>query len=304
MNQENVVTLTNVTKSFGSGENLVTALRDVSLQINSGEIVALLGPNGSGKSTALDVALGLLEPDSGSAALFGITPKQAICEGKVGVLFQSGSLLPDLTVQETLEMVAALHHGGRSVAEVMQRSGISDIAKRRVGKCSGGQQQKLRFALALLPDPQLLILDEPTVGMDVTARQAFWAALEQEAAMGRTIIFATHYLQEAADFAQRVIVLDAGKVIADDSVINLQNRVSRKTVTAQWPDATAAQLQQIPAAVKLHCSGDRVAIETTDADAVARYLLTATTATQLEIAVASLENIFTMLTNAEESQNV
>src|SRR5215469_17172138 len=187
------IDLRGVHKHFGR----VRAVRGVDLAIDSGEIVALLGPNGAGKTTTIDMILGLSQPTDGDVSVYGTHPREAIQRGLVSAVLQVGGLLKDLTVAETARYTASLFAGTRPVDEVLRRAGISDIADRKVGKCSGGEQQRLRFALALLPNPELLILDEPTTGMDVEGRRDFWAAIRKDTSEGRTVVFATHYLEEA-----------------------------------------------------------------------------------------------------------
>src|SRR5690625_4741526 len=160
-----------VTKRFGA----ITAVDGVSLEIQPGEVLALLGPNGAGKTTLLDMVLGFAEPTFGSIRTFGDSPKLAASNGHIGAVLQDGGLLDDLTVGETIKMIAACHYSHTPVNDVMHRAGVADFVSRKVKKCSGGQKQRLRFALALLTDPQLLILDEPTAGLDAGARREFWA---------------------------------------------------------------------------------------------------------------------------------
>jgi ABC-2 type transport system ATP-binding protein len=202
------VELSGLTKSFGS----VRAVRGIDLTVRPGEIVAFLGPNGAGKTTTIDMVLGLSEPDGGTARVYGMQPQAAVRHGLVSAVMQTGGLLKDLTVGETLQLTASLFSDTRPVEEVLRRAGIADLADRRVGKCSGGQQQRLRFAMALLPDPELLVLDEPTTGMDVTGRRDFWAAIRDDAARGRTVLFATHYLEEADAYADRIVLVSNGRV--------------------------------------------------------------------------------------------
>ena len=204
---QTVVSFENVHKSYGD----VRAVSDLSLALHPGETVALLGPNGAGKSSTLDLLLGLRNADSGSVRLFGMTPAQAINAGKVGAMLQSGGLMEDVTVRELVKLGCDLHPHPYPVAEVMDRAGIAQIADRKVNKLSGGQEQRVRFALATAGANDLIVLDEPTTGMDVTARQAFWATMREQAAQGRTVLFATHYLEEADAIADRVLVLHKGR---------------------------------------------------------------------------------------------
>lgn len=189
----NAVDLTGLTKTFGE----VRAVRGIDLAIVPGEVVAFLGPNGAGKTTTIDMILGLAEPTTGTVEVLGLSPQDAVRHGLVSAVMQTGGLLKDLTVRETIDYTASLFPLARPTAEVLQMAGLTELGDRLVGKCSGGEQQRVRFAMALVCDPQLLMLDEPTTGMDVNARRAFWSSIHTEAAKGRTILFATHYLEEA-----------------------------------------------------------------------------------------------------------
>ena len=202
-----VIELQGLHKSFGS----VEAVKGIDLSITAGEVVAFLGPNGAGKTTTIDMILGLSRPTAGDVSVYGMHPRQAISRGLVSAVMQNGGLLKDLTVEETAQYTASLFAHTRPVDEVLRRAGISDIRERKVGKCSGGEQQRLRFAMALLSDPELLILDEPTTGMDVEGRRGFWAAIRHDTDEGRTVLFATHYLEEADAYADRIILIRHGR---------------------------------------------------------------------------------------------
>jgi ABC-2 type transport system ATP-binding protein len=296
------INLEGVHKRFGS----VQAVRGVDLNIAAGEIVALLGPNGAGKTTTIDMILGLSQPTTGHVSVYGMAPRQAINRGLVSAVLQTGGLLKDFTVAETAQYTASLFAVSKPVAEVLQRAGISEIADRRVGKCSGGEQQRLRFAMALLPDPELLVLDEPTTGMDVEGRRGFWTSIRQDAERGRTVLFATHYLEEADSYADRIILLRHGQIVADGSGAEVKALAAGRTVRATLADADAAALREIPGADNVEIRGDIVLIHATDSDAVARYLLTATSARDLEINTRGLEDAFIALTSDEgaSSSNV
>ncbi len=280
-------------KSFGA----VRAVENVDLRVRPGEIVAFLGPNGAGKTTTIDMLLGLSDPDSGAVRVFGESPRAAISHGLVSAVLQTGGLLKDITVRETLALTASLFADTRPIEEVMQRAGITEIADRRVGLCSGGQQQRLRFAMALLSDPGLLILDEPTTGMDVEGRRAFWNAIRTDAARGRTVLFATHYLDEADEYADRIVLMSRGRIVADGSTSEIKNLVSGRIVRATLPDADPTGLAALPGVDDVEFAGDRVIIHTKDSDAVARHLLTQTVARDVEITAQNLESVFLALTS-------
>ncbi|WP_167146257.1 ABC transporter ATP-binding protein [Actinomyces sp. ZJ308] len=294
-------------KVFGG----LVAVDDLDLTVRPGEVVAFLGPNGAGKSTTLDMILGLTRPDSGTIELLGRAPDQAVREGRAGVIFQDGGLLDDFTVGETLRVVASMQPhrrgsgpGGARLDDIVARTDLGSILSRKVSRCSGGERQRMRLALALLPDPDLLVMDEPTAGMDVSARIAFWETMRVQTRRGRTVLFATHYLEEAASFADRIVIIAHGRLIADGSVDEIRSLGDGALVTATWPGVSEASLGErlatCPAAGSiLHAvvHGEHVELRTTDSDAVARWLLTTTPAEHLGISAASLDEVFTALTS-------
>nr|WP_315268678.1 ABC transporter ATP-binding protein [Microbacterium lemovicicum] len=281
-------------KRFGA----VEAVAGVDLAIRQGEVVAFLGPNGAGKTTTIDMMLGLVAPDAGTVEVFGRSPRTAIAQGFVSAVLQTGGLLKDLTVRETVRLTASLFARTRPIDEVLERAGIRDIGDRLVGACSGGQQQRLRFAMALLSDPGLLILDEPTTGMDVEGRRSFWNAIRKDAARGRTVLFATHYLDEADEYADRIVLMSRGRIVADGTTAEIKNLVSGRIVHATLPGADPVALAALPGVEDVETTGDRIAVHTKDSDAVARHLLTSTAARDLEITAQNLESVFLALTAA------
>jgi ABC-2 type transport system ATP-binding protein len=287
------IELHGVHKRFGH----VEAVKGIDLNIASGEIVAFLGPNGAGKTSTIDIILGLSHPNEGSVSVYGLEPRQAIGRGLVSAVLQTGGLLKDLTVGETARYTASLFAQTKPVQDVLKRAGIADIADRMVGKCSGGEQQRLRFAMALLPDPELLILDEPTTGMDVEGRRSFWTAIRQDAELGRTVLFATHYLEEADAYADRIILIRHGQIVADGTSAEIKALAAGRTVRATLPGADEAKLHEIPGVDTVEVRGDTVLLHASDSDAVARYLLTNTQARDLEITTRALEDAFIALTS-------
>ncbi|MBU4215423.1 MAG: ABC transporter ATP-binding protein [Actinobacteria bacterium] len=285
-------------KSFSTPAGTVRAVDGLDLAVRPGEVVAFLGPNGAGKTTTIDMVLGLAVPDSGTVRVLGHEPSEAIARGRVSAVMQTGGLLKDLTVRETLDLMASFYGTSAAVGLAIERAGLADAADRRVGSCSGGQQQRLRFALALLPDPDLLILDEPTTGMDVAGRRDFWNAIRADAAQGRTILFATHYLEEADAYADRIVLLSRGRVVADGTAAQVRAVASGRVVSAVL-DApmTVAELSALPGVDRVEHRGDRVQLHTRTSDALARVLLSTAGAHDLEITSLGLEEAFLTLTS-------
>jgi ABC-2 type transport system ATP-binding protein len=287
------ISLTGVTKDFGS----VHAVRGIDLTIRTGEVVAFLGPNGAGKTSTIDMVLGLSLPTQGEVEVLGLKPRAAIARGLVSAVMQTGGLLKDLTVRETVAYTASLFAHTRPVADVLADAGISDIADRTVAKCSGGEQQRLRFAMALLSDPALLLLDEPTTGMDVEGRRAFWSSIRADANKGRTVLFATHYLEEADQYADRIVLISNGRIVADGSGAEIKALASGRTIRATLPNADTSALSALGGVDTVEVRGESVIVHAKDSDAVARYLLTQTSARDVEITAKGLEEAFINLTS-------
>ena len=290
------VHLRGLTKRFGS----VTAVDNLDLRIEPGEVVAFLGPNGAGKTTTIDMMLGLARPTAGSVEVYGHAPTEAVARGRIAAVMQTGDLLKDVSVAEIVQMTASFFSRTRPVTEVLERAGIADIANRRVAKCSGGQQQRLRFALALLPDPDLMVLDEPTTGMDVEGRRDFWNAIRADAQAGRTVLFATHYLEEADAYADRIVLIRKGQVVADGTASEVKALAAGRQVRATLPGADEVRLAALPGVDRAEVRGGTVLLHTNDSDGVARYLLTQTPARDLEITSRNLEDAFLALTSGED----
>ena len=286
------IDLRNLTKRYGA----VTAVNDLTLQVAPGEILAFLGPNGAGKTTTIDMMLGLARPDIGTVQIYGKTPTEAISRGEIAAVMQTGGLLKDFTVEETVQFTASLYAHSRPSKEVLERAGISHIATRRVGKCSGGEQQRLRFAMALLSDPRLLILDEPTTGMDVEGRREFWTAIREDASRGRTVLFATHYLDEADAYADRIVLIRQGSVVADGTTAEIKNLASGRRVRATIESPNVDTVRALAGVTHVEQRGDSLLVSCTNSDVVARYLLTETDARDIEISSQNLEAAFVALT--------
>ncbi|HET6626843.1 MAG TPA: ABC transporter ATP-binding protein [Nocardioidaceae bacterium] len=291
------ISLRGVTKAFGT----VHAVRGVDLEIRPGEIVAFLGPNGAGKTTTIDMVLGLSRPTTGDVEVFGTDPHTAIRKGLVAAVMQTGGLLKDLTVTETIAYTASLFAHTAEIRDVIDRAGLTEIAERMVGKCSGGEQQRVRFAMALVSDPALLLLDEPTTGLDVEGRRAFWSAIRADARRGRTVLFATHYLEEADAYADRIVLVSHGRIVADGTAAEVKALTAGRTVRATLPGADTEALRRLPSVDTVELRGDTVLIHARDTDDVARHLLNHTHAKNLEITARGLEDAFLSLTGNDDT---
>jgi ABC-2 type transport system ATP-binding protein len=292
-----VIELRGLTKSFASQHGRVEAVRGIDVSIETGETVGLLGPNGAGKSTTLDMVLGLLQPDAGTVSVFGVSPAQAVAEGKVGAMLQTGALIRDLDVRELLLQLASIYPDPLDVDEVIASVGIADIAKRRTQKLSGGQTQRVRFALALVTNPDLLVLDEPTVAMDVESRHAFWTTMRDFAMRGKTVVFATHYLEEADAYADRAVLMANGVVVADGPTTEIKAMVGTRSIRATLAGVPLEELERLPGVTHAERRGEAVVLACTDSDAAIRALLGAyEEARDLEISGAGLEEAFLELT--------
>lgn len=291
------ISLRGLTKTFSSAQGPVPAVRGVSLDIAAGETVALLGPNGAGKSTTIDMVLGLLPPDQGDVSVFGMSPRQAIQAGAIGAMLQSGAVLRDLTVRELIAMMASLYRDPLPIDEVMALGNIADIAGRKTDKLSGGQTQRVRFAVALVSNPDLIVLDEPTVAMDVEARHAFWATMRGFTERGKTVIFATHYLEEADDYADRVVLMARGEIVADGTASEIKASVGGRTIRVTLDGADTGTLQTLPGVRSVTTRGATVSLACSDSDRALRALLdTRPDARDIEISAAGLEEAFLKLT--------
>ncbi|MFF1794914.1 ABC transporter ATP-binding protein [Kitasatospora sp. NPDC086009] len=296
-----------VGKSYGR----VRAVDGLDLVLRPGETVALLGPNGAGKSSSLDLLLGLREPDRGSVTLFGGAPRAAIAAGRVGAMLQSGGLMADVKVRELVGLACDVHPRGRAVREVLVDAGITELAERRVDRLSGGQEQRVRFALAIAGANDLIVLDEPTTGMDVSVRRSFWASMRAQADAGRTVLFATHYLEEADSIADRVLVLHRGRLIADGTSAEIKAKAGARRITFELHDVDGpfeeAALRRLPGVLALDVSGRvpgvrTVRIRTADADAgVAGLYRAGLYPRGLEVTGLGLEQAFLTITGEQDT---
>jgi ABC-2 type transport system ATP-binding protein len=297
--REPVVAFEEVSKAYGP----VRAVDGLSLDLRHGETVAFLGPNGAGKSTSLDMLLALRKPTSGRIRVFGSDPYTSVKSGRIGAMLQSGGLMPEVTVREMVELVTTMHPRPLPVDQTLKRAGIAGIADRRVDKLSGGQTQRARFALAIVGECDLIVLDEPTTAMDVESRQMFWANMHAEVAEGRTLLFATHYLEEADQAADRILVINKGRLLADGTPAEIKERAGAKRISFRLDPVDEAFLLRLPALVNLEIRRDQIHIQSSDSDRTLYALLDAgCRPREIEVSSLGLEQAFLAIT-AEDDKN-
>lgn len=303
VNDTPAIRLAELRKTFGP----LTAVDGIDLTVRPGEVVALLGPNGAGKSTTIDLALGLARPTAGTAELFGADPRRAIRDGRVGAMLQGGALLPTLTVAESVALVAAAHKHPLTVAEALERARCTEIAKQRVAKLSGGQMQRARFAVAVVSNPDLLFLDEPTAAMDVEARRTFWTSMREFTAEGRTVVFATHYLDEADAYADRIVMLARGRIVADGTPTEVKAVVSGRRIRATagfaWTADTSAAIEALPGVRTVEHRAGQLTVVSDDSDATLRGLLASyDDLHNIEVTAHTMDEAFLALTEPREPE--
>jgi len=290
---EGGIVLRHLSKSYG----LVPAVQSLDLAIAPGETVALLGPNGAGKTTTIDMVLGLTRPDHGSISVFGVPPARAVEAGWIGGMLQTGAPLDHLRVRELVALTASYYPAPLGVDEVLRLTGADAFAGQWTTKLSGGQAQRVRFAAALVGDPDLLLLDEPTAGIDVEGRRDFWHSMRDIAGQGKTVVFATHYLEEADAYADRIVLIAKGKVVADGPATEIKAQAASRTIRGTLPEADTAALRALPGVLAVDRHGDAVILSCSDADIALRALLAAFPAIHdLEVRGGSLEEAFMELT--------
>jgi ABC-2 type transport system ATP-binding protein len=295
-----VVSFENVSKHYGS----LKAVDGLNLDLRKGETVALLGPNGAGKSTSLDMLLALRKPTSGKIEMFGSDPYHAVKSGQVGAMLQSGGLMPEVTVRELVTLVTGFHPRPEPVDTTLRRAGIATIADQRVDRLSGGQTQRVRFALAIVGDVDLIVLDEPTTAMDVETRRLFWASMKEEVAEGKTLLFATHYLEEADQAADRILVINRGRLLADGTPAEIKERAGAKRLSFRLEKVDEPYLLGLPGLVSLDVRGDVVQIQSSDSDATLYALLDAGYRPhEIEVGSLGLEQAFLAITAEDDRAN-
>jgi ABC-2 type transport system ATP-binding protein len=294
------IVLSRLSKSYGR----VRAVRSIDLTVTAGETVALLGPNGAGKTTTIDIILGLRRPDAGTVSVFGRPPAAAVRAGWVGGMVQTGSLLEHLKVRELVSLMASYYPHPLPVGDVLRLTGAAEFAGQLTTKLSGGQTQRVRFAAALAGDPDLLVLDEPTAGIDVAGRHEFWQAMRAVARRGKTVLFATHYLEDADAYADRIVVIAGGRIIADGPATEIKARAGARMIRATLPGAGLTVLRALPGVVSADRHGGAVLLSCSDADTALRTLLGSFPAARdIEVRGGSLEEAFLELTADDETDS-
>ena len=287
-----VARLTGVIKRYGA----TTALDGLDLALRAGEIVALLGPNGAGKSTAVRLMLGLAAPTSGTVRIFGGDPRDAMARTRVGAMLQVARMVETLRVREHLDLFRSYYPRPLAVAEIVRFAQLEGIEDRLFGQLSGGQKQRVLFALALCGDPDLIFLDEPTVGMDIEARRGLWQQIRQLKARGKTVLLTTHYLEEADALADRVVVINKGRVVSAGTPAEIKRISGGRRIRCQTA-LSIAVLEAIDGVASVEPSDEFVTVTAHNAESVVReMLLRDATLSGLEIASPALEDAFLALT--------
>ena len=289
---EPVASLRGVTKRYGP----VVAVDGLSLEVRRGEVLAVLGPNGAGKTTTVSLLMGLTRPTEGEARLMGGSPLDPASRRRVGALLQVAHVPDTLRVEEQVELFASYYPSPMPVASALSAAGLDGLERRLIGRLSGGQRQRVLFAMALVGNPELLFLDEPTVGLDVDSRRGFWSVIRQLVAAGRTIVLTTHYLEEADALADRIVVIDRGKVLAQGTPAELKARGASRRVRATTR-LSDAELSARPGVGSVRRDGAAAELLTSSAEATVReFLARDASVADLEVTGAALEDAFLALT--------
>jgi ABC-2 type transport system ATP-binding protein len=288
-----VASLEGVNKNYGS----VRALRGVNFGVRAGEVVALLGPNGAGKTTAVKLLLGLMQPNSGRVRVFGGDPTNPGNRMRTGAMLQVGRVPETLRVREHIDLFSTYYQKPLALAEILAAAGLEKLSDRKFGELSGGQKQRVLFALAICGDPDLLFLDEPTVGLDVDARRMLWDEIRRMVGRGKTVLLTTHYLQEADALADRVAVINQGEIIAEGTPSEIKAKTAGKRIRCITSLSVSA-LRQITGVTEVREDREAVELHAAEAEPVVRQLLARDAQLSgLEITSAGLEEAFLALTH-------
>jgi ABC-2 type transport system ATP-binding protein len=288
-----VATLSGVTKRYGA----ITALDNLSLALYPGEVVALLGPNGAGKSTAVRMMLGLIAPSEGAARIFGLDPRSPASRVRIGAMLQVARIPETLKVREHLDLFRSYYPHPLAVAEIVRIAQLEGIEGRLFSALSGGQKQRVLFGLALCGDPDLIFLDEPTVGMDIEARRGLWQQIRTLAERGKTVLLTTHYLEEADALAHRIIVIDKGRIVSEGTPAQVKSGIAGRKIRCRT-QLTAEFLRSLPGVLAVEAERGSVVVTAVEAEQVVREMLIRDLAlSELEIASPALEDAFLALTS-------
>jgi len=290
--------LRGVSKSYGN----VQALRQVDFSVRQGELIALLGPNGAGKTTAVKLFLGLSAPDTGTVSVFGGNPKNSATRMRTGAMLQVAKVPETMRVREHIDLFRSYYPNPLPMQETLSIAGVGDIQERLFGDLSGGQRQRVLFALALCGDPDLIFLDEPTVGMDVEARRVLWEQIRRLVARGKTVLLTTHYLEEADALADRVAVINKGQIIAEGTPAEIKTRTCGQKIRC-ITRVPVEEIREIPGVLTVTTDREALEIRAAAAELVLRELfLRDTTLRGLEVTNAGLEEAFLALTAENETK--
>ncbi|HVA56086.1 MAG TPA: ABC transporter ATP-binding protein [Gammaproteobacteria bacterium] len=288
-----IAALMEVGKRYGK----LTAVDKLSLDVRQGEILALLGPNGAGKTTSVNLLLGLAQPTTGKVELFGHSPREVAVRRRIGVMLQNAQLGGHARLHEVVGLYSGYYPNPLPPAEVLRTAGLEGLENRPVVKLSGGQKQRLMFALAICGNPELLFLDEPTVGLDVESRRGFWASIRRLREQGRTIVLTTHYLEEADALADRIVVINRGHIVATGTSAEIKSSVAQRHIRCVTR-LNAAQIQVLPGVTSVIPDGERLDIIVAQPESLLRELLSLDhTLHDLEVSGAKLEEAFLALTD-------
>src|SRR5579863_10195605 len=287
-----VASLEQVNKNYGP----VRALRGVDFRVRAGEVVALLGPNGAGKTTAIKLLLGLMPPTAGKVRVFGNDPTNPENRLRTGAMLQVGRVPETLRVREHIDLFSTYYRRSLPLSEVLAAAGLEKLRDRKYAELSGGQKQRVLFALVICGDPDLLFLDEPTVGLDVEARRMLWDEIRQLTRRGKTVLLTTHYLQEADALADRVAVINKGEIIAEGTPATIKAQTAGKRIRC-ITSLSISTLRQIPGVMEVNEDREAVELHAAEAETVVRELLARDASLSgLEVSSAGLEEAFLALT--------
>ena len=295
-----VAHLDNVSKNYGS----VAALRNVSLNVHGGELVSVLGPNGAGKTTAIKLLLGLAGPSAGTVNVFGGDPRNPRNRLRTGAMLQVARVPETLRVKEHIDLFSSYYPKPLPLAETLAAAGLKEIANRKFGELSGGQKHRVLFALAICGDPDLVFLDEPTVGLDVEARRTLWEEIRKLVARGKTVLLTTHYLQEADALSDRIVLINKGSIIAEGTPAEIKSRTANRQIRCV-SSLPIAEVCAIPAVLEVHADREGLLISTPCPDDVLRELFRRDQRLSgIEVISAGLEEAFLALTNDNSNSEV